>query len=105
VGLPKAKELIFSGRKVDAEEALNLGIADRLTGPDRLLADARAWAAEFAGSSRTALALGKAILNRSFEMSAEDVLREGSAAQGICYTSREHRESVIDFLNKIPERK
>ena len=31
VGLPKAKELIFTGRKVDVDEALALGIVDRKT--------------------------------------------------------------------------
>ena len=46
VGLPKAKELIFTGRKVDVDEALALGIVDRKTSAETLLADAQAWAAE-----------------------------------------------------------
>ena len=100
VGLPKAKELIFTGRKVDVDEALALGIADRKTGAERLLADAQAWAAELSQGSATALALGKTILNQSFELSAHDVFAQGSQAQGICYTSTEHRESVMAFLAK-----
>jgi enoyl-CoA hydratase/carnithine racemase len=100
VGLPKAKDLIFSGRKVDADEALALGIADRRTTADRLLADAQAWAAELSQGSATALALGKTILNQSFELSAQQVFQQGSQAQGICYTSTEHRESVMAFLSR-----
>lgn len=100
VGLPKAKELIFTGRKVDADEAVALGIVDRKTSADRLLADAQAWAAELSKGSATALALGKTILNQSFEMSAQQVFAQGSQAQGICYTSTEHRESVMAFLAK-----
>jgi len=100
VGLPKAKELIFSGRKVDADEAVALGIADRKTGADSLLADAQAWARELSRGSATALALGKTILNQSFESSAEQIFKQGSQAQGICYTSTEHRESVMTFLAK-----
>lgn len=100
VGLAKAKELIFSGRKVDAQEALRLGIADRLTGADKLVADAQAWAAELSHGSATALALGKTILNQSFELSSHDVFAQGSQAQGICYTSSEHRDSVMAFLAK-----
>src|SRR5689334_7139430 len=46
IGLPKAKDLIFTGRKVDVDEAVSLGIVDRKTSADRLLADAQAWAAE-----------------------------------------------------------
>ncbi len=100
VGLPKAKELIFTGRKVDAAEALALGIADRTFGVDTLVSDARDWATELSKGARTALALGKTILNQSFESSAQQVFAQGSQAQGICYTSTEHRESVMAFLAK-----
>jgi len=99
-GLPKAKDLIFTGRKVDVDEAVALGIVDRKTSADCLLADAQAWAAELSKGSATALALGKTILNQSFEMSAQQVFAQGSQAQGICYTSTEHRESVMSFLAK-----
>ncbi|MDE2605916.1 MAG: enoyl-CoA hydratase/isomerase family protein [Burkholderiales bacterium] len=100
VGLPRAKELIFTGRKVDAEEALALGIADRRTSADRLLADAQAWARELSRGSATALALGKTILDQAYELSAQQVFAQGSQAQGICYTSTEHREAVQAFLAK-----
>ncbi|MBP6528650.1 MAG: enoyl-CoA hydratase/isomerase family protein [Burkholderiales bacterium] len=100
VGLSKAKELIFSGRKVDAAEALALGIADRKTSADSLSADAQAWAAELSQGSATALALSKTIMNQTFEMTAQQVFAQGSQAQGICYTSSEHRQSVEAFLAK-----
>ena len=100
VGLPRAKELIFTGRKVEIDEALALGIADRKTTADRLLADAQAWAAELSKGSATALALTKTILDQTFELPAQQVFAQGSQAQGICYTSAEHRESVMAFLAK-----
>ena len=100
VGLSTAKQLIFTGRKVDADEALSLGIVDRKTTADRLLADAQAWARELSQGSATALALSKTILNQTFELPAQQVFAQGSQAQGICYTSTEHRDSVMAFLNK-----
>lgn len=100
VGLVKAKELIFTGRKVDVDEALALGIVDRKASSVSLLADAQAWAAELGKGSSTALALTKTILNQSFELSSHDVFAQGSQAQGICYTSTEHRDSVMAFLAK-----
>ena len=100
VGLSKAKELIFTGRRVEVDEALALGIVDRKTSAERLLADAQAWAAELSRGSATALALGKTILNQSFELSAQQIFAQGSQAQGICYTSTEHRKSVMAFLAK-----
>jgi len=100
VGLAKAKELIFSGRKVDLDEATQIGIVDRVTNPETLVADAQAWARELSKGSATALALGKTILNQTFETSAAQIFAQGSQAQGICYTSTEHRESVLAFLEK-----
>jgi len=100
VGLVKAKELIFTGRKVDVTEATNLGIVDRVVSAESLMTDAQAWAKELSKGSATALALGKTILNQTFETNAVQVFALGSQAQGICYTSAEHRTSVMDFLAK-----
>ena len=98
VGLSKAKELMFTGRKVDVDEAISLGIADRKTSADKLVKDAQAWATELSKGSSTALALTKTIVDQTYELSAHDVFAQGSQAQGICYTSTEHRESVMAFL-------
>jgi enoyl-CoA hydratase/carnithine racemase len=98
VSLSRTKELIFSGRRVDAAEALELGITDRLSTPEDLLADAHAWAAELAQGSSAALALGKALLNRTYEMSADEMLAQGSQAQAVCYSTSEHRDAVRAFL-------
>lgn len=102
VGLARAKELIFSGRRVDPQEALAIGMIDRLTSSATLLADARAWAAELSGGSPTALALTKEILNRTFELGDEEVFALGRQAQAICYTTDEHRDAVAAFLAKAP---
>ena len=107
VGLPKAKELIFTrpqGRR--RTRPLALGIVDRKTdGRHAGAPTRRRWAAELSKGSATALALGKTILNQSFELSAQQVFAQGSQAQGICYTSTEHRESVMAFLAKSAAQK
>jgi enoyl-CoA hydratase/carnithine racemase len=99
IGLARAKELVFSGRRVGAEEALAMNMVERVV-PDAALADsATAWAKELSAGSPPALALAKSVLDRSLEMSFEDVLAEGAKAQAICYTTGEHRASVAAFLS------
>src|SRR5512146_2294604 len=100
VGLPKAKELIFTGRSVDANEALAIGLADRVTSADTLVADAAAWARELGQGSSASIAFSKAILDRTFETTEEQVFALGREAQAVCYTTQEHRDSVEAFLNK-----
>lgn len=105
VGLSRAKELIFSGRTVEPEEALRLGMIDRVTGADTLLTDACAWAAELSKGSPAALALSKNIIDQTFELTVEQVFAQGSQAQAICYSSREHQESVAAFLEGVAQRR
>jgi enoyl-CoA hydratase/carnithine racemase len=100
VGLQRAKELILSARVVESEEALSIGLIDRVTSADSLLADARQWAAELSIGSPAAIALTKAILDKSFESSEDQIMALGREAQAICYSTAEHRASVEEFLNK-----
>ncbi len=100
VGLQLTKELIFSGRTVEADEALRIGLVDRLAAPGELLTAAHAFAAQFTDNPRPALALMKSIVNRSFETSFELIAAQGRSAQAISYTTDEHHEAVEKFLRR-----
>jgi enoyl-CoA hydratase/carnithine racemase len=100
VGLQLAKELIYSGRTVGAVEALRIGLADRLAAPGALLDETLAFAAQFTGNSRSAIALMKSIVNATFESSFDEVAAQGHSAQAISYTTDDHRDSVEKFLGK-----
>jgi len=100
VGLAKAKELVFTGRTIPADEALGLGLIDVLVDDETLLCAAIERARQYSVSSPTAIGLAKSIMNHSFEMTLDDILSAGAAAQGICYASTEHRSAVQAFLDK-----
>lgn len=100
VGLSRAKELILTGRVVEPEEALQIGMIDRIATPENLLDEAQLWAEQLSIGSPAAIALTKSILNRTFESSDEVIFALGREAQAICYTTDEHRASVEAFLNK-----
>ena len=98
VGLARAKELVFTGRRVGAAEALAIGMADRVVPDADLVASAQDWARALSAGSPAALALAKSVMDRALEMSFEQVLAEGAKAQALCYTTGEHRASVEAFL-------
>lgn len=67
IGPAKAKDLIFTGRFVSAQEALEIGLVDRVVAPDDVYAAAREWAAQFANGPAYALRAAKEAVDRGLE--------------------------------------
>jgi enoyl-CoA hydratase len=77
VGVSRAKELVYSGRFFDAEEALALGLIDEMVAPDDVYDAAAAWAGRFVDGPLEALAAAKAGIDEVFELApAERVAAE-----------------------------
>ncbi|EFV14016.2 enoyl-CoA hydratase/isomerase family protein [Segniliparus rugosus] len=67
IGAAKAKDLIFSGRFVGAEEALRLGIVDEVVAPDEVLRAAVEWASRFQGAAAVALRAAKRAIDEGLD--------------------------------------
>ena len=100
VGLNVAKELCFTAKKIDATEALALGIANRVVSSDQLLSVATSLAREIAAGPPTALAMMKTLLNKSSNSTLDQMLEYEGYAQTLAYTTSEHREGVAAFREK-----
>ena len=74
VGSSVAKELIFSGRMVLADEALRIALVNRIVEPDQVLAEAKVWAQTLAAGPQHALRLAKSAIDQGLEGSLEDGL-------------------------------
>lgn len=74
VGPSRAKELVYSGRFFDAEEALTLGLIDDMVAPDGVYDAALAWARRFIDGPARPLAAAKAAINAVFERSPAERL-------------------------------
>ncbi|MCW5672181.1 MAG: enoyl-CoA hydratase/isomerase family protein [Hydrogenophaga sp.] len=104
VGLQRAKDLVFSAREVDAEEARDLGIVMRVVPPERLLDEALAQAARYHDASTEALGIAKNILNRSFNLDQDTLAELEASAQALAIHTAYHDEAVANFLQKQPLR-
>jgi enoyl-CoA hydratase len=72
VGVSRAKELVYSGRFFDAEEALALGLIDEMMAPDDVYDAALRWIGRFVDGPRYALAAAKAGIEEVFELTAAE---------------------------------
>lgn len=100
VGYQVAKELVYSGRHVGAEEAQALGLADKVVAPDELLEVALADAAQWAEGPTKALAAAKRALNRGWGQDMELALEIEAAEFAAAFGTEDAREGVAAFLGK-----
>lgn len=100
VGLSKAKELMFSGEAIDAEQALELGLVTKVVEPDKLMQEGLDLAQRLACGPTRALGMIKRMLNRSFESDLETALEMEASMQGIAVSTADVMEGVTSFLQK-----
>jgi 2-(1,2-epoxy-1,2-dihydrophenyl)acetyl-CoA isomerase len=102
VGSLKAFELSTLGSKVDAQQALALGLVNRVVEPEALQAEVSALASRYAAAPTKAIGLIKKMLNRSFDSSLDQMLDYEAYCQEIAGTTADFREGVQAFLEKRP---
>ncbi|MBM61712.1 MAG: enoyl-CoA hydratase [Acidobacteria bacterium] len=98
VRLDVAKELVYSGRVVNAQEAVQLGLLTRIA--DDPLAKASALAAEIAAKSPHAIRAGKKLLNEGWHAEPATGLRLESTLQATLLTSENQVEAVTANFEK-----
>ena len=102
VGLQRAKELVFSARSLDAEEARDLGIVYSIHEPDALMDAATALAGRFRHASRQAIGISKNILNQSLNLDFRALGELEAFGQAVAHDTGYHQKAVDRFLNKEP---
>ena len=102
VGSLKAFELFSTGRKVYIEEALQMGLVNKVVSKDRLAEEVEKLAEFYAHSATKSIGLMKQILNQSYNKSLEGVMYLEAEGQSICGKSEDFAEGVMAFLQKRP---
>ncbi|MCA0242188.1 MAG: enoyl-CoA hydratase/isomerase family protein [Proteobacteria bacterium] len=102
VGLARAKELMITGRRVDAAEAKALGIVLEVHAPEALADAAHAFARRLAAAPREATAMTRKLLNRSFETDYLTMAELETYAQAIAMATPYHAEAAARIARGEP---
>jgi enoyl-CoA hydratase/carnithine racemase len=102
VGPAKAKDLIYSGRFVDAAEALAIGLVDKVVPPDDVYTAAVEWASRFVHGPAFALRAAKAAVDGGLDGDLESGLRLESQLFAGLFATEDKRIGVESFLANGP---
>lgn len=100
IGRGKAKELIFTGRRVDSQEALQIGLVNKVCAPEALLDECRAMAAMICETGPIAIQQAKYAINHGLETDINTGLAIESNAYWITIPTEDRLEGLAAFKEK-----
>jgi enoyl-CoA hydratase len=100
IGVCRAKELIFTGDIITAEEAFRLGLINRVVPEDQLMATAKEIAKKIGAKSLAALKLAKQAINHGMQTSLESGLKYEYELYSLSLTLEDKAEGVNAFIEK-----
>ncbi|MDH7563880.1 MAG: enoyl-CoA hydratase-related protein [Candidatus Bathyarchaeota archaeon] len=100
VGPGKAKEMVFTGKLVDAKTAEQLGIVNMVVPADKLRETARQLALELAAKAPVAIKVAKALINKGAEISLDAALALEREGFGVVASTEDLQEGVAAFTEK-----
>lgn len=100
VGMHKAKELALLADMVSADEAMAIGLVNRVVAEDEIDAFVDGWASRLAAGPPIALAQTKRMLSSSFETGFEQALDNEASAQSVNFGTKDTAEAISAFLDK-----
>ncbi|WP_454695786.1 crotonase/enoyl-CoA hydratase family protein [Achromobacter aegrifaciens] len=100
VGMSRACELAFTGRSVDAAQALDMGLVSQVLSQEALLPAAMALAQEIAQHSGHALRLTKRLLREGQHTRLDTLLELSAGFQALAHHTQEHASALDAYLDK-----
>ncbi|EHQ87935.1 enoyl-CoA hydratase/isomerase family protein [Desulfosporosinus youngiae] len=100
IGPGKAKELIFSGDFIPAEEALRIGLVNKVVPAGQLLAEARKMAGKFAARGAVAVQMAKSCINEGLQMDLDRGLQYEHKCFSLLFATEDQKEGMQAFVEK-----
>ncbi|MTK12357.1 MAG: short-chain-enoyl-CoA hydratase [Clostridiaceae bacterium] len=99
-GMAVAKELIFTGKIIKAEEALRVGLVNKVVEPDKVMEEAISFANTIAAQAPIAIKYCKAAINRGMQCDIETALMYESEVFGECFATEDQKEGMTAFVER-----
>lgn len=100
VGIAKAKELVFSGKMIKADEAEKIGLVNTVYAPEALLDGAMEMARSFTKNAPIAVKYAKACIDRGIQMDMDDGIAVENELFAMCFATKDQKEGMGAFLEK-----
>ncbi len=100
VGAAKAKELIYTGCIIGAEEAFRIGLVNKVTAPETLMEEAGTMAQAIAKQAPRAVSLSKKAINEGWDLPMADAVALEVEQFARCFETEDQKNGMKAFLNK-----
>lgn len=100
VGMGMAKQLIYTGKNIKADEALRIGLVNEVVPQADLMNRAMELAAQIAANAPLAVKAAKLCINTEWDMDADEAIVFESGAFGQCFATEDQKEGMKAFLSK-----
>lgn len=100
VGMGMAKQLIYTGSIVKADEAYRIGLVNKIVEPEALMNDVRGMAKQIAANAPIAVKLCKSAINRGMQCDIDTALMYEAEVFGECFSTEDQNEGMTAFVEK-----
>ncbi|SHI87030.1 1,4-Dihydroxy-2-naphthoyl-CoA synthase [Dethiosulfatibacter aminovorans DSM 17477] len=102
IGIGKAKELSYTGRRISAEEAYRIGLLNVITEPENLKEETDKLAQEIVKNSKSAVRLVKEAYNYGADLPEDVAVNQEKNLFAMCFATEDQKEGMRAFLEKRP---
>ncbi|WP_312281180.1 enoyl-CoA hydratase-related protein [Oscillibacter sp.] len=102
IGAARAKELIFSGKMIKADEAKEVGLVNAVHAPEALMDAALEMAQSFAKNAPIAVKYSKACIDRGLQTDLDSGIAMENELFAMCFGTEDQKEGMTAFLEKRP---
>lgn len=104
VGLGKAKEMIYTGRNIKADEAYRIGLVNKVVPLENLMEEAKKMASIIISNAPIAVKLAKDAINRGMQVAIDEAVMIEAADFGKCFSTEDQTEGMSAFLERRKEK-